>query len=56
MAYAVATARRAWLTADDIANTRGWAQFKKLLKAEPRFLCLSPIAVQSQEALVQVSS
>lgn len=32
MAYAVATARRAWLTADDVANTRGWARFKKLLK------------------------
>jgi DNA polymerase (family X) len=32
MAYAVATARRAWLTADDVANTRGWAGFKKLLK------------------------
>ena len=32
MAYAVATARRAWLTADDVANTRGWAAFKKLLK------------------------
>jgi DNA polymerase (family 10) len=32
MAYAVATARRAWLTADDIANTRGWGEFKKLLK------------------------
>jgi DNA polymerase (family 10) len=32
MAYAVATARRAWLTADDVANTRGWAQFKKLTK------------------------
>jgi DNA polymerase (family X) len=32
IAYAVATARRAWLTADDVANTRGWAQFKKLLK------------------------
>jgi DNA polymerase (family X) len=32
MAYAVATARRAWLTAADVANTRGWAQFKKLLK------------------------
>ncbi len=32
MAYAVATARRAWLTAGDIANTRGWAEFKKLLK------------------------
>lgn len=33
MAYAVATARRAWMTAADVANTRGWAQFKKLLKA-----------------------
>ncbi|MGN6258053.1 MAG: DNA polymerase/3'-5' exonuclease PolX [Solirubrobacterales bacterium] len=32
MAYAVATARRAWLTPDDIANTRRWADFKKLLK------------------------
>jgi DNA polymerase (family X) len=31
MAYAVATARRAWLTAAEIANTRGWADFKKLL-------------------------
>jgi DNA polymerase (family 10) len=31
MAYAVATARRAWLTAADIANTRTWPQFKKLL-------------------------
>jgi DNA polymerase (family X) len=32
MAYAVATARRAWLTPDDVANTRGWAGFKKLLR------------------------
>jgi DNA polymerase (family X) len=32
MAYAVATARRAWLGPDDVANTRGWAGFKKLLK------------------------
>jgi DNA polymerase (family 10) len=32
MAYAVATARRAWLTADDVANTRGWTAFQKLLK------------------------
>jgi DNA polymerase (family X) len=32
MAYAVATARRAWLTADDVANTRGWSEFKKLMK------------------------
>jgi DNA polymerase (family 10) len=31
MAYAVATARRAWLTAADVANTRGWGEFKKLL-------------------------
>jgi DNA polymerase (family 10) len=30
--YGIATARRAWLTADDVANTRSWAQFKKLLK------------------------
>jgi DNA polymerase (family 10) len=32
MDYAVATARRAWLTADQVANTRGWADFKKLRK------------------------
>ncbi len=32
MAYAIATARRAWLTAADIANTRGWGEFKKLLR------------------------
>lgn len=31
MAYAVATARRAWLTKDDIANAKGWREFKKLL-------------------------
>jgi DNA polymerase (family X) len=31
MAYAVATARRAWLTAADVANTRAWTGFKKLL-------------------------
>jgi DNA polymerase (family 10) len=32
MQYAVATARRAWLTKADVANTRPWAEFKKLLK------------------------
>ncbi len=32
MAYAVATARRAWLTAADVANTRGWREFKRLIK------------------------
>jgi DNA polymerase (family 10) len=32
MAYAVATARRAWMTAADVANTRGWTAFKKLMK------------------------
>ncbi len=32
MAYAVATARRAWLSPGDVANTRGWSEFKKLLK------------------------
>lgn len=34
MAYAVATARRAWLTPADVANTRSWPQFKKLMKAK----------------------
>jgi len=28
MAYAVATARRAWLTAEDVANARGWKDLK----------------------------
>jgi DNA polymerase (family 10) len=32
MAYAVATARRAWLTKADIANTRNWRDFSKLHK------------------------
>ncbi len=31
MAYAVATARRAWLSAADVANTRPWRDFKRLL-------------------------
>jgi DNA polymerase (family X) len=30
IAYGVATARRAWLTKADVANTRGWTEFKKL--------------------------
>jgi DNA polymerase (family 10) len=33
MAYGIATARRAWLTKADVANTRGWREFSKLLKA-----------------------
>jgi DNA polymerase (family 10) len=32
MGYAVATARRAWLTPKDVANTRGWREFSKLLR------------------------
>ena len=32
MRYGVATARRGWLTRDDVANTRTWAQLKKLRK------------------------
>jgi len=32
IAYAVATARRAWLTPADVANTRSWREFKKLAK------------------------
>lgn len=32
MSYAVATARRAWLGPEDIANTRSWAEFEKLTK------------------------
>ena len=32
--FAVATARRAWLSAEQIANTRGWREFKALRKRE----------------------
>jgi DNA polymerase (family 10) len=32
IAYAVATARRAWLTAEDVANARGWREFEQLRK------------------------
>jgi DNA polymerase (family X) len=30
--YGIATARRAWLTADQVANTRPWAELEKLRK------------------------
>jgi DNA polymerase (family X) len=30
--YGVATARRAWLTADDVANTRSWEELERLRK------------------------
>jgi DNA polymerase (family 10) len=30
--YGIATARRGWLTADDVANTRRWAEFAPLRK------------------------
>ena len=30
--YGIATARRAWLTKDQVANTRTWAQFQRLRK------------------------
>jgi len=32
MAYGIATARRAWLTADQVANTRSWRDFARLRK------------------------
>jgi DNA polymerase (family 10) len=32
MQYGVATARRAWLTKEQIANTRGWREFARLRK------------------------
>jgi DNA polymerase (family X) len=32
MRYGIATARRAWLSVDQIANTRGWREFAKLRK------------------------
>jgi DNA polymerase (family 10) len=32
MRYGVATARRAWLTAEQVANTRTWRSFSRLRK------------------------
>jgi DNA polymerase (family X) len=32
MRYGIANARRAWLTKAEVANTRPWSEFKKLLK------------------------
>jgi DNA polymerase (family X) len=32
MRWGVATARRAWLSAEDVANTRSWAEFQRLRK------------------------
>ena len=32
MRWGVATARRAWLTKDDVANTRPWQELRKLGK------------------------
>ena len=32
MQYGLATARRAWLTKEQIANTRGWREFSRLRK------------------------
>ena len=32
--YGVATARRAWLTPEQVANTRPWPEFAKLRKRE----------------------
>jgi DNA polymerase (family 10) len=32
MRWGIATARRAWLSAEDVANTRPWAEFSKLRK------------------------
>ena len=34
--YGIATARRAWLTADQVANTRPWREFSKLRKRARR--------------------
>ena len=43
MRYGIATARRAWLTKAEIANTRPWAQFQKLRKPGTRSLLASGV-------------
>jgi len=35
MRWGVATARRAWLSANDVANTRPWAELERLRKRKP---------------------
>ncbi len=32
MRWGIATARRAWLSAEDVANTRPWAELRRLRK------------------------
>ena len=51
MIYGIATARRAWLTADQVANTRPWREFSRLRKraqavaaSAPRIACAGPSA------------
>jgi DNA polymerase (family X) len=36
MEYGLATARRAWLTKEQVANTRGWREFSRLRKRKPK--------------------
>ena len=36
MRWGIATARRAWLSAADVANTRPWSELVKLGKRTPR--------------------
>jgi DNA polymerase (family X) len=36
MRYGIATARRAWLTKEQVANTRGWREFARLRKRSSR--------------------
>jgi DNA polymerase (family 10) len=36
MEYGLATARRAWLTKEQVANTRGWREFTRLRKRQPK--------------------
>ena len=36
MRYGVATARRAWLTAEQVANTRTWPELDELRKRSRR--------------------
>jgi DNA polymerase (family X) len=46
MKYSVATARRAWLNAEQIANTRSWRSFAPLRKRHARVLEAKPRATR----------
>ena len=56
MRYGIATARRAWLTKAEVANTRPWAQFQKLRKREGGGAARSRLCVDPRLYAVEATS